>query len=573
MREVNLVIHSLHHRAHTVTQVESRPLNVSPGQIFHGRILKLYPNHLATLSINGMKVTAHLETALTVGERYWFEVQEGTGIPRLRVLDQFGGRKSIEVNSPMEELIEQLALPKTKKIDLFLRQLIEQQVPFSRQSVLEGSLLLERLNGFSKRGIDTFIQMLQRGLPLTKEIFLALQSLSDEPSLTNMLQRLATQLQQAPNPTTAELSALIMKILQGQPGLKSSPLAHLLLAYSQLDEASEEGQAARQLLIRLGVLQEGVTKTEWQETFKSTMLQPKNAEQLMRLVSPLHFADLASQHARPFFETIVSQLSISSKQGVEQWQQLLPALQTNEQANVLERLSRLQNESLSIAERTVLQQALGQGESTQTGSHLRALLTMLGYQHEHDVSRFLQGELAKEQLFTDRLKALLLQAQQQDLPTGIKEQINQTVLRLTGQQLLSQEQAGFHQFIMQVPLTFGSFHTEMTIQWEGKKKTDNELDPDYCRILFYLTLERLDQVIVDVQIQNRIITISIFNKEEKPTALIDLFLPILKQKLTVHNYQLLSLKWEKIEEVERTAQHAKNPYLQTVSYEGVDVRI
>jgi hypothetical protein len=66
---------------------KNKTFTLTTGQLFQGRITKLFPNHVASLSLNGMKLTARLEAALTVGQRYWFEVKDGKGIPRLKVLD------------------------------------------------------------------------------------------------------------------------------------------------------------------------------------------------------------------------------------------------------------------------------------------------------------------------------------------------------------------------------------------------------------------------------------------------------------------------------------------------------
>jgi len=261
-------------------------------------------------------------------------------------------------------------------------------------------------------------------------------------------------------------------------------------------------------------------------------------------------------------------------------QQLLQLLQSKEPAAAIHsRWLTLPQQELSASERAAFLQVLESGspfaqEKGGAAKHLQHVLQLLGYQHERDVSRLLQGELTRETIVTDRVKAQLLQLQQQDLPVGLKEQVNQTLQRLTGQQLLAQEQNGpYQQLILQLPLTLGAWQTDMTVQWEGKKQQNGELNPDYCRILFYLTLEQLEETIVDVQIQNRIVAVTVFNEHESPDALINVLVPTLKKGLAEHNYQLLSVKWRKMKDAQASSQQANHLYKPHVHYQGVDVRI
>jgi hypothetical protein len=112
----------------------------------------------------------------------------------------------------------------------------------------------------------------------------------------------------------------------------------------------------------------------------------------------------------------------------------------------------------------------------------------------------------------------------------------------------------------------------MTMQWEGHKREDGQLDASYCRILFYLTLERLEETIVDLQIQNRVVTISIFNEKAKPKILLELLYPALKKALGEYDYQLLSVSWKQISDIQE--EKGKPSFQQPiVGYQGVDLRI
>lgn len=586
------ILHSqIHHQPTASPNIQARPISLMTGHIFQGQITKLYPNNLAALSLNGMKVTARLEAALTAGQRYWFEVKEGTGVPRLRVLDDnaMRQREGLPSQPTAERLMQQLSLPQSKGMESFIRQLSEQQIPFTRQSILTGVQLLEQLHVFNEKGIQTLLGMMGRQLPLTKDSFQAFQAIAQQPSVSQQLQQLSSHLTAAAHPAAQQVSELVSHLLKpGSFQSSQSPVLHLLTLYADPGMSTEARQDAGQLLMRLGVLQKGISETQLYNQFKQALLHPANREAVSQLWPNQvngQGLNLSKLEAKTVFETMIARLSIpAGKEGLPSLRQLLTLFQAKETAaDVLARWIQLPTQTLASAERLALQQTLEatttyQGSTGQerptAGAHLQSILQMLGYQHEHDVVRFLQGELTKETLFSERLKALLLNLQQQELPQSLKEQVNQTLHRLTGQQLLAQEQTGpFHQLIMQIPLSIGVFQTDMTLQWEGKKKASGELDPDYCRILFYLTLARLEETIVDVQIQNRVVAVSIYNEQEKPQALIDLLIPSLKRSLADQQYQLLSVKWKKMDDVQQPQHTTKNVYQQSVSYQGVDVRI
>ncbi|MCM3759430.1 hypothetical protein M3212_01375 [Alkalihalobacillus oceani] len=564
---------------------QPRSLQLTQGQVFQGRIAKLYPQNMAALQVRGMTVTARLEAALTAGQRYWFEVQESAGIPRLRVLDDnaIRQREGLGDQPSVQKLIQQLSLPASKETEAFVRQLTEQQQPFTRQTVVAGSQLLNELQQFNQKGFQTLIEMIQRQLPLTKETFQAYQALTAGPSLTQQLQRLSQMLEQSNHSASAQLRQLTASLVHGDQQARPSPVVQLMSQFAAEGEG-EAGRGAGQLLARLGIIQAGTDSSQLARQFQAAVLHPANREIAASLWPDIRSgqgSELSRMEPRQFLETMLARLTIpAGKAGEPALQQLLQLLQIKEPAaNLNTRWLALPQQELSASERSAFLQVLESAtpfaqEKGGPARHLQNLLQLLGYQHERDVSRLLQGELTRETVMTDRLKAQLLQLQQQDLPASLKEQVNQTLQRLTGQQLLAQEQNGpYQQLVLQLPLTLGAWQTDMTVQWEGKKQQNGELNPDYCRILFYLTLEQLEETIVDVQIQNRVVTVTVFNEKESPEALIHLLLPGLKTGLAEHNYQLLSVKWRKMKDAQASPQQANQVYKPHVHYQGVDVRI
>lgn len=99
----------------------------------------------------------------------------------------------------------------------------------------------------------------------------------------------------------------------------------------------------------------------------------------------------------------------------------------------------------------------------------------------------------------ETLKPLLLKLLNEQIPASIKEMAEQVLNRITAQQILSQENGPIQNLLLTLPINLGSTQTDLTLQWSGRKTKDGKIDPDYCRVLFYLELERLKETVIDMQ--------------------------------------------------------------------------
>jgi len=512
------------------------------GQLFQGKITKIFPNNVASLSANGLLLTARLEAALTVGHQYWFEVKDVTGLPRLRVIDDNNVRRDGSVPTA-DKWLQQIGLSPSKALENFIGQLQSLKIPFSKEALLKSFSVLTELNQLNDNGYQSIAKMIQKNLPITKESFLSYQAMSNQQPLSTQLLKLEASLAQVHSKTVEEVKALLGKLVSSSHQTTNSPISHLFTLVN-------EQPGAMQLLIRLGIVKEGTTIQEFYGLIRQALASPANQTKVERLWPGLAYR--ASQDVN----TLLNNLQIpAGKEGFYQLQQLLTLVSASNSAEqVQSKWLQLPIDHLGKDEKRMLQQVLElstniSGDKT-AGSHLRSILTMLGLQYEHDVSRFLQGDGGREAIQAERLKALLMILQQQDLPQASKDQVNQTLQRLTGQQLLMQEQSGpFQQLLFQIPISLGPYQTDMTMQWEGKKNEEGELDPTYCRVLFYLTLERLKETVIDLQIQNRMVAVTIYNEYEKPQILMDYLTPSLKKALLKQDYQLSSQIYLKVRQI------------------------
>ncbi|MDR7074548.1 hypothetical protein [Fictibacillus barbaricus] len=173
---------------------------------------------------------------------------------------------------------------------------------------------------------------------------------------------------------------------------------------------------------------------------------------------------------------------------------------------------------------------------------------------------------------TETLKSQLLllhqNAEQLELPETVKQKIDQAIYRITSQQIQNiSSNDGMQQFILQIPFHSEIQPKEITIRWEGKKGKGDRLDPEHCRMLFWLEMQHLKEVAVDVHIQNRILSIKVYSGYPALENLTAALTPRLKKSLNEMEYTLSSLTF---------LQKEKNEikFSETASfYKGMDLRV
>jgi len=81
----------------------------------------------------------------------------------------------------------------------------------------------------------------------------------------------------------------------------------------------------------------------------------------------------------------------------------------------------------------------------------------------------------------------------------------------------------------------------ISLRMSGRKK-NGEIDSDFCRLIFSLELKNLNEVVIDVKVQNRILSIVIFNQSEGIESIVSELKSTLQANLEPLGYQLLSIK-------------------------------
>jgi hypothetical protein len=245
--------------------------------------------------------------------------------------------------------------------------------------------------------------------------------------------------------------------------------------------------------------------------------------------------------------------------------------------------SLLSNKHLSKSEAQLLETVVANGMNDGSVSavdrlakQLKQIIQSLGLQYEADLQSAAKAKTMKDVSF-DELKPLLLKVMQElSSNSGVKEAVESIIRRLTAQQLLSQEHGPLQHIFLQIPWKFGEQLTDVTVQWHGKKQKNGQIDPNYCRILFYLQLPFLKETLIDVHIQNRVVNISIMTETTGLQPIITAMQPMLKENLERLRYKLSAVKAVQLEKQNQRDDSALRfsaaQFIQGI-YSGVDYRI
>jgi len=453
---MNKISHILAGINHNGTLSDSKTTAFQPGQVLNGKIIKLFPNGIASLQVGSAKIVAQLEASLEANQRYWFQVQPGEGKVRLKVLASAAdyGRTS---GDSISSLIKELQIPVTAENKNITRFFLKEQLPVSKEMVEQTAAWLKESESIQD-GLEAVKQMVKRQLPMTKAIFQAALAATNSFSLTESLESLSGLMQKESLSHSGQQLASFIKQLLANPTESDSATFN----------PGVESAAAE----------------------KSTLA----ADTLL--------------HTPASFIKIVKEL-----------------------------------------------------------------MQRIGYTYENEVGGFLQN-LSNDDFEANALKPLLLNYIREESAGPVRDTAEAILHKITGLQLLTQDFAQIEQFAFQIPLSLWKKTVDLTMQWSGRKLENGQLDPSYCRILFYLELEQLQDTMVDMQVQNRIITLTVVNESDHLNQLTTPYIDILKENLQALGFKLSFVHFVKPAEYKiKNETKALSSYLSNSPYSGVDIRI
>ena len=286
---------------------------------------------------------------------------------------------------------------------------------------------------------------------------------------------------------------------------------------------------------------------------------------------------LQEQLTKAFSDNASSRLFTHNEQGISAKDQLVTLLKPDSSTQMMDHLLRNLVKVSANSSQPQVQSVLTQAEAqVQSAADSRAMeqamktvLKGLGVSYEATLASKAGDVQAAAQQIKPQLLTLIQDAQ---TPPALRDAAEMVMARINGMQLLSSENGHQHQLVMQVPLDFFGKKMDATLQWNGRMKDDGKIDANFARILVYLNMETLQQTVVDMQVQNRVITINIFNDLPNLDSLATSLKGALKEGLADKEYVLSGVFIKPFEEREGKSV-TKNSNQSDEQHSGVDIRV
>ncbi len=177
----------------SLNPIRNGPVPLRSGQIIQGKVLKLYPENKAEISLGGNRFVAKLEVGLELGARYHFQVVANASMLQLRVL---GDQLKREETTNLLKLLKSLGI-KSSKQNLQLLQLITNYaIPFDKAE-LQSAIQLLKGEKNSRLASMILFEMILKKLPITESTFqslLASKSTSINEELTAVKEQSSSNL-------------------------------------------------------------------------------------------------------------------------------------------------------------------------------------------------------------------------------------------------------------------------------------------------------------------------------------------------------------------------------------------
>lgn len=592
------------------------------GQVVHGTITKLYPNQTAEVQIGNQKVIAKLETPLKAGDSHFFQVEKPA--PELQLKVVTGPlTQGNTLAQQGQQLLQAMNLPKTTEMQAAVQFFIRQQLPVSKDTLMQVEQLLKQMpkDMTMIAALETIQKIIDMKLPLTTSMLQAVLSGKSTDGLHNILQNLQSQLQQDQTvtptlknnillnlqkiaepfngPSAGAMLGKQVEILQNQ----QQPLASRLPILQTLKDSNvlpptasltnptpDTGQqaivnSAGDLLVKLG--QAAPTKkgpaieqlrnwvnqqsslTSVQKGEVIALLKNENQPNQLQIVNNALTKVYAEQSQQAIFSKDMNGLTpkdhLVSLLGKGATEELIA--QTLQQITNISKnpaSSNIFTQTIIQAEQQVMQQLDGKAFE----HAMKEVLKSLGFGYEAKL-----GANSDEiRQLASQLKPQIVELlQNQSISSAVRESAEAVLGRMNGLQILSNENGPQHQLLMQVPLEFLGKKIDATLQWNGRMKEDGKIDSDFARIMFYLQLDTLEETVVDMQVQNRVVSITLYNNDTQLGPFADKFKETLKVGLSSIGYQLSGVFVKTFEEQKMASVLKSKP--KTFDTQGVDIRI
>lgn len=606
-----------------ITQ-QSKPLVLREGQVFHGSIKQLFPDQMAEVQVGGNKLIAKLETPLKAGDSHYFQVTNTNGQVELKVVT--GPMAQGTPAQQMTQLMDSMNLPKSAEMRQVLSHFIQHNLPISKDQLIQAEAWLKAIPDQTSKEIalQAISRMIDLKMPFTNDVFQALMNGSKPTGMAASIQSFLQNIMQDTQMNSTLKNSLMQQLQTIQQPLQQQVGGNVLaLAVNTLLDGNatmSNKLEALTFLKQTGVLAHNATISNLTPTLSANngMAQalqqlasntPTNVNQSLALIQTMVQEDSTltngqknelhsmlerfaqtnktdasiAQFTKQFGEQLLkfhasNQLSnppATNGNGMTSKEQMLALLNNNQApAQTLQQVVQTASSStspfiqnLSTNAEQALQVTM---DSKQMEQAVKTVLRSLGLNYEAQIGsgKGEQIETAAQSL-KPQIMSLLNEPQ---ISPQVRDSAETLLARINGMQLLSSDNGHQHQIVMQVPLQFLGKQMEATLHWNGRMKEDGKIDANYARILFYLQMESLQETVIDMQVQNRIVSITVFNDNTNLQPLANGLKDVLSIGLEEKGYQLSGVQLKTFEQPKIEATKNVKSASETAR-SGVDIRI
>lgn len=458
--------------------LHNRGSKPSDGQVVKGKVIQLLNAEEAVVEINGRTIKATIEVPLKPGSSYLFQVFREADGFHLKMIKEVGAE--LTNNQSVDETVRFLGLPADGRSKALVRLFFQHDWPLKSALLMQARRLLD-LSG-QDGDFEALKMMLEKKWPLKESLFKALTAAQN------------TQASESLNTLMSELNGLHLSTPEHQE------LAALLKNWPSLDETGDE----KAFLAALKTIGDDPAKEESLKSFLMSTF-PEESETIHQRWPEARI--LLRKMATPQdFKAFLNLLGLSGKEN-----QLLTS-------NVFGKTSDL---------------------------WLKNLLLKTGFFYEAELRKLTKGQDVDTTALRQSLKGLLMALSQnsQDGGDTLHQTINHLLQHINGQQLQSLHMdRSFVQLLFTFPLRIQDELRDIRLFWEGKRNKDGNVDPNYCKIAFQLDLPHLNETVLHILVQERRVSVSVYNDHPLAEALIQGHSARLTEKLEAIGYNLVSVK-------------------------------
>ncbi|QPC46328.1 hypothetical protein [Mangrovibacillus cuniculi] len=594
----------------TLGQFNSSP-KLQTGDIVHGKVVKWHPNQVAEVQIGNKRLMAKMDVPLEVGKGNWFQVEVKDNSVLLKVLPS--GTES-QGKTNIDQLLQALKLPIDKTMKQLVSLWLGQQQSLNKKGLEQAYQFLKE-NGSASESFQTIKNLLQANKPITSLTLQASNAMINTSSMSQTLIELEASLHQLPSTDkrVAQLLSTIQGIRDATKGVTKEAVQQFQTKFVEevLNPSSKTGQQLSELLqstypknyssnesnkslalahsinqvifgkessdiIQKIAQQKGNLTGEQKEFLTQIVRTLPNGEGKAMFLEQVAKNSLTGENAVRMISNLTVETLSSSSIGREQLTSILTSTYKTEQpltqffTKLLLHQQNHQQLPIDVQEwiQTTTEQIMAKVDKGSTTPLLSIISKMLGT----DLENQLRNQTVVTSLIDEQLKPNLLKILSDPSFASSKEQIESIIAKIQGGPLFSGDNGPQHHVTMNLPLLLQEKPLDLTLKWEGKRLDDGSIDPDYCRILFYLDLPNLHSTIIDMNVQQRIVNLTIYtDKAEEAEVRASALMEKIEGGLASISYTLSSLKWKLPSE--ETVEQRTNRLWSSSSYEGVDIRV